>query len=404
MTRSVLAACVLSLMLSRALAAPPPGDWPAFRGADRNGKSPDTGLRKEWPADGPPLLWKVQDVGKGYSAVTVAGGLVYVTGDEGGKLIIRALDKTGKLVWKKDNGPAWTHDQPGSRSSPTIDLGKLYLLSGVGVLGCYDAKTGNRLWYQDLTKMGGRSGGWGYAESVLVQDNMVVCKPGGRNSIVALNKNTGDRMWSSAYNSGPEYGCCTYFVHNRIPMIVTGTNAGLVCVSARTGAVLWTDDFSAHNTANCPTPVYSDGYVFWANGYGKGGVCMKLDATGKATRAWTTNDMVCHHGGYVIHEGHIYGDNGGGVSCLDLKTGQKKWSDRAVGKGSIAWADGMFYLFSENGGQAALAECSPEGLKIKGKVRVEGSGPSWAHPVIIGGRLYLRYDTNLYCFDVKAKE
>ena len=186
-------------------------------------------------------------------------------------------------------------------------------------------------------------------------------------------------------------------------MIATGTRAGLVCVNAQNGALLWANPFAANNVANCPTPAYSDGYVFWANGYGKGGVCMKLGRGGSASQAWTTPDMVCHHGGYVIHEGYIYGNNGDGWACLDLRTGQKKWGERAVGKGSLCWADGMLYLFSENSGRAALATCSPEGLKITGHVQVRGSGPSWAHPVVIGGRLYLRYDTNLYCFDVRAK-
>jgi hypothetical protein len=141
--------------------------------------------------------------------------------------------------------------------------------------------------------------------------------------------------------------------------------------------------------------------VFWANGYGKGGVCVKLTGT-KAEEAWTTTDMVCHHGGYIIENGLIYGNNGGGWACLDLKTGNKKWSAQGVGKGSVIWAEGMLYLFSETKGQAGLATCSPDGLEMKGRVQVAGSGPSWAHPVVIGGRLYLRYDTNLYCYDVRS--
>ena len=96
--------------------------------------------------------------------------------------------------------------------------------------------------------------------------------------------------------------------------------------------------------------------------------------------AWTTHEMVCHHGGYIIHEGYIYGNHGGGWACLDLKTGKKKWSEKAVGKGSLCLADGMLYLFSENDGQAALATCSPEGLKLKGKVKVKGKGPGGRIP------------------------
>jgi outer membrane protein assembly factor BamB len=189
-------------------------------------------------------------------------------------------------------------------------------------------------------------------------------------------------------------------------MMATGTRAGIVCLSLKTGRVLWSNDFSTKNTANCPDPVYSDGLVFWANGYRKGGICLKLTVTdGKvsAEEAWRTEEMVCHHGGYIVHNGYIYGNHNAGWSCLDMKTGECMWNERAVGKGSLCFADGMLYLFSERGGKAALATCSPEGLTIKGNVTVEGSGTSWAHPVVAGGRLYLRYADNLYCFDVKAE-
>jgi len=174
-----------------------------------------------------------------------------------------------------------------------------------------------------------------------------------------------------------------------------------------TGDVLWSNDWCKNNVANCPDPAYVDGYVFWANGYNKGGICLKLNTSnGKVSveRVWTTKNMVCHHGGYIVHEGYLYGNHNGGWSCLDFKTGQLKWHEKAVGKGSLCFADGMLYLFGENSGQAALATCSPDGMEIKGRIQVQGSGPSWAHPVVIGGRLYLRYADNLYCFDVKAKE
>jgi len=188
-------------------------------------------------------------------------------------------------------------------------------------------------------------------------------------------------------------------------MIATGSKECVVGVLAENGKVLWSNKWSARNTANCPDPVFSDGYVFWANGYGKGGICLKLQVTPNRVMArelWTTKDMNCHHGGYIVHEGHIYGNNGGSWACLELASGKRLWNERGVGKGSLCFADGMLYLFSERGGKAALATCFTKGLEIKGKVTVQGDGPSWAHPVVIGGRLYLRYDDNLYCFDVKA--
>lgn len=378
-------------------------EWPCFRGPNHDGKSPDKGLLKEWPADGPKLLWKIETIGKGFSSPTISGGAIYISGEEGGSLSLFALDMDGKQKWKVDAGGI-CKNVPGARSSPTVDGANIYLLAGDGLFGCYDAKGGTRKWTHRATALGGSPGGWGYAESVLIYGKLAIFKPGGQGCIVAFDKNSGQKVWSSkGFSAGPEYGSCLPFTFGNVPMIVTGTREGLVCVNATTGELLWQNPFSARNTANCPTPAYSDGYVFWANGYGKGGICMKLAPGGKAEEAWTTQEMVCHHGGYVIEGGYVYGNHSNGWTCLDLKSGEKKWSESAVGKGSLCWADGMLYLFGENGGRAALATCSPEGLEIKGRVQVAGSGPSWAHPVVIGGRLYLRYDTNLYCYDVRAK-
>jgi outer membrane protein assembly factor BamB len=377
-------------------------EWPGFRGPNHDGKSPDTGLLKEWPAGGPALLWKAEGIGSGFSSAAISGGKIYVTGDVDGAMVIAALDLDGKPLWQTQHGPAWGGGPTGARNTVTLDAGNLYLLSGTGALGCFDAATGQPKWTRDAKEFGGSPGGWGYAESVLIDGDLAVFKPGGPTCIVALDKTTGKDVWrSQGYSAGPEYTSCLPFTFEQVPMIVTGTQAGLVCVRAKDGQMLWSDPFCAGNVANCPTPAFSDGYIFWSNGYGKGGICMKLEPGGTAKEAWRTSELICHHGGYVIEGGFIYGNHEGGWTCLDLRTGVKKWFDKGVGKGSLCWADGMLYLFSENGGEAALATCSPEGLLIKGRVKVEGKGPSWAHPVVSGGRLYLRYDTTLYCFNVK---
>jgi len=255
---------------------------------------------------------------------------------------------------------------------------------------------------------GGRPGGWGYAESILIVNDWAIVKPGGEKCIVALDKTTGKTIWiSGGFKAGAQYSSCYTFTYQGVPMIVNGTQGGIVCVDPKDGRVLWSNPFSARNTANCPTPAFSDGYVFWANGYRKGGICFKLTINrGQVTaeEAWRTGDMDCHHGGYVLHEGYIYGNHSSGWVCLDLKTGEKMWQERGVRKGSVCFADGMLYLFGERGGAAGLATCSPQGLEMKGTFSVQGDGPSWAYPVVTAGRLYLRYDNNLYCFDVKAKE
>jgi outer membrane protein assembly factor BamB len=384
-------------------AAGDPG-WPDWLGPHRDGKSADTGLLREWPAAGPNLLWKADGIGVGFSSVAVTLGKVYITGDKSGKLRISVFDLDGRPLWTLDHGQG-RGGPDGSRASPVIDQGRLYLLNGNGLVGCYDAATGRKRWIREAKEFGGSPGGWGYAESVLIYKNLALFKPGGKNCIVALDKTSGETVWkSSGFDAGPEYGSSIVVTFQGHPTIVTGTSRGIFAVDAADGKLLWSNPFSAGNTANCPTPAYADGYVFWSNGYGQGGICMKLkieDDQVKADVAWTTRDLECHHGGYVIHQGYVYGNHGDGWSCLDLKTGKKMWLEHAVGKGSLCFADGMLYLFSEHDGQAALATCSPEGLQLVGKVKVQGSGPSWAHPVVAGGRLYLRYDTHLYCFDVK---
>ena len=413
--RSVMSVLVLATVWASAPSAPAADtEWSGWRGPNRDAKSLETGLLKEWPAEGPKLLWQIDTVGVGFSSVAVADGRVYISGDivvlddatgkKIGKLMVFALDLDGKELWKIEHGGN-CGGPDGSRSTPVIDGGNLYIINGAGLVGCYDAKTGEKKWTREMKEFGGRRPGWSYSESVLIYKNLAIVTPGGKSCIVALDKATGEKVWASeGFDGGAQYCSCIAVTFEGVPMIINGTGGGIVGVDARDGRVLFSDNWSAGNTANCTTPVYADGYVFWSNGYGKGGVCLKLKAEdGKvtATRAWTTKELQSHHGGYIVKDGYIYGDTGG-VACLDLKTGEKKWSARGAGKGSLCYADGMLYLFGEGGGRAALATCSPDGLEIKGKVQVKGKDPSWAHPVVAGGRLYLRYDTNLYCFDIKA--
>lgn len=399
-------ALVANLFLSAGLTAQEaqqvaaaPGDWPCWQGPNHDNRSLDKGLLKEWPENGPKQLWKISNLGRGYSSVAVSGGKIYVTGGEKDKGFLFALDGDGKQLWKVECGRRHTKD---FSSLPTVDGNNVYTLDPHGLLICHDAETGKKKWSREARAFGGGHHEHGYTEAPLIFGDTVIFSPGGKNCIVALDKATGNEVWkSSGFADGVMYSSCISYVFNNEPMIVTGTGGGLRCVKAKTGELVWKNG-SAVAPWSCPTPVYGDGYVFWANGYGKGGVCMKLQPDGTAKEAWTTKTMDCMSGGYVIDNGYVYGNHGVGWVCLDLKTGKKMWNERGVGKGSVCWADGMLYLFSENGGEAALATCSPEGFKITGKLRVAGNGESWAHPVVTGGRLYLRYGNNLYCFDVKG--
>jgi len=381
--------------------------WPCWRGPNHDGKSTETGLLKTWPEEGPPRLWRATGLGKGFSTVAVVGDAIYTAGDADSDLILVALDADGQPRWRQRVDRAWTDSPPGSRATPTVHGDRVYMLSGHGVLACFEAQQGRPVWSRDLRELGGRPGGWGYAESVLILGNLAIAKPGGENCIVAFDKSDGQVIWKSAgFRAGPEYISCVPVSLGRDMLVVTGTSQGLYAVDAKTGRRAWSNDFAAGNTANCPDPAYAGGYLFWANGYGKGGICLKLNETepfAEPRQLYHTQDMDSHHGGYILHEGYVYGNDGGGFNCLELSTGKLMWRIREPGKGSLTYADGMLYLFGESGGRAALATCSPQGARITGRVAVEGSGPSWAHPVVAGGRLYLRYDDNLYCFDVKAR-
>ena len=397
-----LGACLCGTRQARA------DDWPQWRGLNRDGKSAETGLLKKWPSGGPKRIWKVTGIGGGFSGPAVTNGRIFTTGLVGENLVVKALDLGGKAVWRITHGPGWKKSHPGSRATPTVDGERMYLLSGKGLLSCYGVSDGRRKWSVDITrKFGGKAPKWGYAESPLVYGNLVVVSPGGPNCIVALDKKSGRRAWTSkGFSDVIHYSSCIGFEFKGVSLIATMTSKALVCVSAADGRFLWRNDRAAGKTAICPTPVYSEGYVFGASGYGNGGACQRLSVRGRrlvAQQAWSTDDMDCHHGGYVVVDGYIYGNHKSGWNCLDLKTGRKMWSARGVGKGSICYADGMLYTFSERGGRIGLVPATPRGFALAGEFKVEGSGKSWAHPVVAGGRLYLRYGDNLYAYDVKAR-
>jgi len=383
--------------------------WPGWRGLNRDGKSTDKGLLKTWPKGGPKLLWKFTGIGKGYSSVSMADKTIYTSGQKKDSLHLTAITMDGKAKWSVQVGRGFTESHAGSRSTPTCDSGRVYLESGVGLVGCWDGKTGKKLWTRKLSEFEGQPGPWGRTESVLIVGDLAVVTPGGEKvGMVALDKKTGKTVWKSPPFGEANYTSPLYVEFEKIPMVVVGTNGGLLAVSAKTGKKFWTNQFSYGNTANVTTPAYSSGFLFWSNGYGMGGLCLKLKAaSGKiiAAEAWTTDEMSSHVGGYVIVDGFIYGyDDTDGWTCLELATGKEKWASDEFPKGSICFADGMLYLYEEDDGNVALAEASPKALKITGQFRVKGFGKSWAHPVVAGGKLFLRYGDNLYVHDVAAPQ
>ncbi len=407
MSRTLAAALTAALLLPAA--ASRAAEWPTFLGPNRDGLSPDTGLLKQWPEAGPPLLWKHTRAGAGWSSVAIAAGLVYTTGNEDGRQMLICLDdRDGTERWRVAQGPAASHNKyPGARATPTVDGDRLYLTGGDGLVTCHRTRDGGLLWKTDMrADLGGRVGGWLYAESVTILGPHALVMPGGERPVVALDKLTGKPVWSSDKPATAGYCSVLPVTLNGQTALICGTQSGLLALDARTGKELYRHPFADGNVANAPTPAFADGHLFWAVGYRKGGLCLKVSHDLGAWRfneAWTTSDFASHPGNYVVAGGRIYGKGRGGLVCADLKTGQTLWTERG-GAGQATWADGLIYSFADQGGKLTLLDpAAEEGARVKGTLQVAGAGNSWSHPVVVNGRLYLRYDTNLSCYDVRAR-
>ena len=379
-------------------------DWPGFLGAHRDGHSPDQGLRKSWPEAGPPLLWKVDNVGPGWSSMAVVDDRIYATGNADGQQMLICIDGQGNEQWRVSQGPACSHGKyGGARSTPTVDGDRIYLTGGNGRVTCHRRSDGEIVWKADMkTDMGGKVGGWLYAESVLILGDLAIVTPGGEHAFVALDKHTGQPVWRSNVSAKAGYSSCIPITEDGQTVIVNGTQEGLLVVDALSGQLVHKEEFAVNNTANCPTPAYADGYLFWAVGYGKGSICLKVDRSSgnwSFKEVWKNSDLNCHPGNYVVANGRVFGKAKSGFACVNLQTGETEWKTR-VRSGQVCWADGMLYVFADSGGEISLVDPTSFG-EVRGSFRVDGIGKSWAHPVVIGGRMLLRYDTNLYCFDVR---
>ncbi len=394
-----------------ALAVPSGGakgaDWPQWRGPRRDNVSTETGLLKKWPEGGPRLLWTARGCGKGFSTVSVANGLIYTTGDIGQRCFILAFGLDGQLRWKTPIGKAWTKEEPGARSTPTVADGKVYALTGHGELACLDARTGKRLWWRDVVKdFGGQVIRWGIAESVIVDGHRLICTPGGKNAcMVALDTHTGKTLWTTkgaSFLAG--HASPIIFEFAGLRQVVTLTRNGLVAAEVATGRVLW--HYGPRSSDwHVLTPIYADGAVFFVGPYGIGTKVAIAATDGKleVSPAWEIR-IENHHGGMLLLDGYLYGHDKNNWCCINFATGKRMWVARGIGKGSLTYADGMLYCLSERG-TVALVRATPKAFELVSKFRIPrgGSGPTWAHPVVCGGRLYIRHGDYLYAFGIRAE-
>lgn len=401
---------VVLLALLMTISAAHAADWPQFRGPNRDGTSSETGLVKQWPAGGPQELWSYEGLGEGFSSIAIADGTVYTCGmiDKEGTLF--AFDQSGNVKYKVNYGPEWTKsgNYPGARTTPTIDGDRLYLMSGQGRIACYNAKTGDPVWHVDtFDQFGGKNIRWGVSESVLIDGEKAICTPGGKDAtVVALNKTTGETIWTSKGLSELS-AYCSPMVVDRGPnrVILTMVEKSIAGLDAGTGKVYWTVPHKVSYDIQAVSPLYMDGVMFVTNGYRKGshGFALSPDGT-SIEKKWSEKSLDVHHGGVVLVDGNIHGASARGQwICLELGSGKVKFSDKLVGKGSVIYADGMLYGYGEKG-QAGLIKITPDGYELVSSFRVKkGGGPHWAHPAISDGRLYLRHGQALMCYDIKAR-
>lgn len=389
------------------------GDWNQFRGPNRDNLSPERGLLASWPDQGPRQVWTARGIGEAYSAVSISNVRVYTMGNIGQEEKVICLDlESGREIWTASNGPAYREGQGnGPRGTPSVVDGRVYSLGANGDLSCLDAQTGQQQWRKNiLREFGGSNITWGISESVLVDGDKVICTPGGqRATMVALNRMTGNVIWTASVPTSPKaaYASPIAIEVGGVRQYVNYTHGGVVGVRASDGQVMWGQRDSANGTANCSTPVFHDGSIFTASGYDTGGSLFRLQSRGGQTVsqvAYSTKEMKNHHGGMVVVDGYLYGSSDPGIlKCIELRSNRVVWQNRSVGKGAVSYADGHLYVRSERG-PVALVEATPSGYQEKGRFdQPQRSGrPSWSHPVIADGKLFLRDMDTLLAYDIRA--
>ena len=378
-----------------------------WRGAQGNGIYAESGLLKQWPVDGPEILWSFEALGQGHSSAAVQGDALYTTGmiEEKGILFRFTLD--GELVYKKEYGPEFIESFYGTRGTPVVVGDKLYLVSGQGKLYCINSATGDVNWEKDLfSDLDGKNIRWGFCETPVVDGELIYLTPGGkRYNVVALNRHSGEVVWSNpGVGDLSAYGTPLLFEHGGRKILAAHTENHLLGLDAASGKLLWKVDHTNKWFVHPNTPIYHEGSLFYFSGYGQGGGLVELNADGSAVKKkWFRTELDSRMGGAVLVDGYIYGsgDMAREWRCVDWETGKDVYTSSAIGKGVVIYADGMLYCYSDRG-ELAMVKADPSGFEVLGKTKViMGSEQNWAHPVIHKGVLYLRHGKALIAYKVR---
>jgi len=416
--RTVLLGAALLALAAAADGAADPGEhpggyWPQLHGPSRSNMSTETGLLGRWPDGGPPLRWTFTECGRGYACPSVAEGRLFTSGDFGAEEYILALDLDGRLLWKTPNGAAWRGSEPGARTTPTWSDGILYHLGPMGRLATFEAATGKEVWAVDLVEaFGTRRSTWGMAENVLVEGNKVLCTPGGpRGRVVALEKTTGRPVWVNTTITDDQAYCSPVVVtHGGRRQLIILMKKTVVGVDVETGRLLWSHEHPSRYNQNVDTPLYHGGRVFITSGHQAGGRLLEIGPDGRSARQlWHCREFDNCHGGVLLIGGHLYGVGcrmyHKGLLCVDWTTGKVAYRAEPVGKVSITWADGLIYGVGQKG-EVRLVKASPAGARIVSEFLIPPVATKdhlLAHPVVCGGRLYIRHAHHLLAYGIRKR-
>lgn len=410
----VMAACILLVAIQGMYAQS--AQW---RGPDRTGIYPDSMLLKQWPEEGPPLVFELDGLGDGLSSAVESNGLIYLTGKKDSMDYLSAIRLSGDLVWQRPYGKAWDKSYSGSRSTPTVEDGRVYVTSGQGRLACLDAQSGEEIWAREVDReYGAQYHFFGLAESPLIVDNLVISMPSGlQTTAVAFNKLTGEEVWKSPSIKGHRsYASPMLYEHEGIRLILGFTSKALVAIDPEKGELRWSYEYFRHSVEDnieelginmTNTPVYKGYEIFITSGYNCPSVMLSLAEDGNSVREkWINPTLDNHHHGVVLLDGYIYGSNFyhnrfGKWVCLDWNTGEVMYLEEWNNKGSMIYADGMLYVYEEKHGNVGLVRPDPKGFEVLSSFRnTAGKGPHWAHPSIYGGKLFIRHGEFLRAYNI----
>ncbi len=404
MNSKILTSIIFVLFSVQYLFSQEPTRW---RGPEANGNYPDKGLLKQWPQDGPEILWSFEELGQGHSSPSISGGYIYIPTMFQDKGYIFKLNMDGKLIWKVEYGTEFTESYPGARASATIAGDLLYILSGMGKLVCMNTADGKVVWNKDVFRdFDGLNIRWGLNETLVVDGDILYCTPGGKKyNIIALNRMTGELIWASpGVGEKSAYTTPLLIKFPSRALLVTHSESHILGIDSSNGKVLWNYPWPNEYSVHANTPLYHNNMLFCFSGYGQGSIMFELKNDGLGfTKKWENKSFDSRIGGAVLVNGYIYGsgDTDRSWQCLDWNSGKRMYSSTEIAKGVVIYADGMLYLYSERG-ELALVKAEPSGFKVISKTRVsKGSGQHWPHPVIHEGILYIHRGSALIAYKIK---